>query len=51
MANGLFIRDQDNGLNWFEGVPLKFIEPRTWVWSTTRARGNVVFITVRPLPD
>lgn len=51
VGNRVFIRGQGDGLSWFQGVPLKCIEPTKWVWSTAQARGKVVFITVRPLLD
>jgi hypothetical protein len=43
LGNSLCIRGQGDGLNWFQGVPLKCVDPTTWVWSTTQARGKVVF--------
>jgi predicted component of type VI protein secretion system len=43
VGNQVFIRGQGDGLSWLQGVPLKCIEPTTWVWSTTQATGKVVF--------
>ncbi|MEI7936376.1 MAG: hypothetical protein WCK27_06785 [Verrucomicrobiota bacterium] len=43
VGNQVFIRGQGDGLSWFQGVPLKCIEPTKWVWSTAQASGKVVF--------
>ena len=43
LGNRLFIRGQGDGLNWFEGVPLNCVDTSRWVWSSTAARGKVVF--------
>jgi hypothetical protein len=42
-GNSLFIRGQGDGLSWEKGLPLKCVDPATWAWSTTGAKGKVVF--------
>jgi hypothetical protein len=42
-GNTLFIRGQGDGLSWEKGQPLLCADRSTWVWSTRRARTNVVF--------
>ena len=42
-GNALFIRGQGDGLCWEKGQPLSCIDAETWVWSTARARDQVVF--------
>lgn len=42
-GNSLFIRGQGDGLSWDKGTPLQCVDASTWIWSTTGARGSVVF--------
>jgi len=42
-GNALFIRGQGDGLSWDKGTPLACADGSTWVWSTHRAKGRVVF--------
>jgi hypothetical protein len=42
-GNALFIRGQGDGLSWDKGTPLACADSSTWVWSTRRAKGRVVF--------
>ena len=42
-GNSLFIRGQGDGLSWDKGLPLSCVDGSAWVWSTTGAKGKVVF--------
>ena len=42
-GNALFIRGEGDGLSWDKGTPLQCVDGSTWVWSTKRAKGKVVF--------
>lgn len=42
-GNTLFIRGQGDGLSWETGTPLTCVDASTWVWSSQRAKGKVVF--------
>jgi hypothetical protein len=43
LGNTLFIRGQGDGLSWDKGTPLVCKDASTWVWSTRRAKGELVF--------
>jgi hypothetical protein len=43
LGNALFIRGQGDGLSWDKGTALQCVDASTWIWSTNRAQGKVVF--------
>jgi hypothetical protein len=42
-GNAIFIRGEGDGLNWDKGQPQHCLDAETWVWSTEKARANLVF--------
>jgi hypothetical protein len=42
-GNTLYIRGQGEGLSWKKGQPLKRGFAGRWIWTTSKAKGKVLF--------
>jgi len=42
-GNSLYIRGEGTGLSWDKGNPLENVGPYEWTFSTTQAKGDLIF--------